>query len=128
MDVGGVAFFEFVIPRNAKFHAKFFTMLDVGYEAWHPGDQKLHDGRQIEKNREQFREDILILAGFYETTFHVSGAVKLRARSISFAKMEQLEFEMVYDAVANVLLKEILTTYSGRGELDKVVERLLGFC
>lgn len=115
-------------PRNAKFHRKFFALLTVGFEAWEPArKRKTYKGRPIAKNFERFRKDIIILAGFYEQTFDLRGRMKLEAKSISFANMEDEEFEQVYSAVADVLLAKVLTTYKGRAELDAVVEQIMGF-
>ena len=41
--------------------------------------------------------------------------------------MDDLEFERVYSAVADVLLAGVLVRYAGRDELDSVVDKLLGF-
>lgn len=128
LEPGEISFLDFIIPRNGKFHRKFFAMLDVGFDAWNPPrKRRTYKKREITKNREQFREEIIILAGFYEQTFNLKGEMRLRARSISFAKMEQPEFEQLYSAVVDVLLREVLHTYKGRAELDAVVERVLGF-
>ena len=116
---------DIVRPRNAKFHRKFFAMLDVGYDAWEP-EAKEYKGQVACKNRERFRSDCLILAGFFEVVTNLRGEVRLEAKSISFAKMDQAEFEEVYSQVATVLLRKVLTTYS-RSDLDSVVERMLGF-
>ncbi len=119
---------EVVQPRNPKFHRKFFALLNLGFEAWEPGRKhKTHKGIPVSKNFEQFREDITILAGFYEQTFDLHGRLKLKAKSISFAKMEEPEFEQLYSAVADVLLEHVLTKYAGREELDSVVNQLMGF-
>jgi len=53
--------------------------------------------------------------------------MKLKAKSISFANMDDAEFEKVYSAVADVLLNGVLVRYSGRSELDVVVNQILGF-
>lgn len=128
LEAGEISFLDFIIPRNPKFHRKFFALLDIGYEAWEPNRvRKSYKGRVMEKNREQFREDILILAGFYEQTFDLKGRMRLRAKSISFSKMDDSEFERVYQSVVTVLLREVLTTYKDRAELDAVVEKVLGF-
>lgn len=128
LEVGEITFVDFVFPRNYKFHKRFFAMLDVGYDAWEPPrKRRTYKKREITKNREQFREEIIILAGFYEQTFNLKGEMRLRAKSISFAKMEQPEFEQLYSAVVDVLLREVLHTYKDRDELDEVVERVLGF-
>jgi hypothetical protein len=118
---------SFKIERNGPFHRKFFALLNVGYEAWDPGrTHKTHKGMAVQKNFEQFREDVTILAGFYEQTFDLQGNLKLKAKSISWASMGQVEFENLYSAVADVLLQKVLTKYS-RADLDEVVEKVLRF-
>lgn len=127
LEAGELVKVSFKIERNGKFHRKFFAMLNVGYEAWDPGrTHKTHKGMPVQKNFEQFREDVTILAGFYEQTFDLQGRLVLKAKSISFANMEQAEFERVYSAVADVLLNHVLTNYT-RSDLDEVVEKVLRF-
>jgi len=128
LDPGEISFLKFIVPRNGKFHRKFFALLQVGYESWEPKRKhKSYKGIAIEKNFEQFREDITILAGFYEQTFNLKGEMRLRAKSISFANMHDDEFETLYQAVVTVLLREVCTMYSGRDELDAVVNRVMEF-
>lgn len=127
-EAGEISFLDFIIPRNGKFHRKFFALLDVGYEAWDPDRKhKSYKGMAVEKNREQFREDITIAAGYYAQTFDLKGRMVIRAKSISFAKMDDVEFENLYQAVVTVLLREVCTTYKNRAELDGVVEQIVGF-
>ncbi len=111
--------------RNSKFHRKFFKLLDYAFDMWEP-TEKTYKGHVANKNREQFRNDITILAGFYETTITLKGEVRLVAKSISFANMEQAEFDKLYNAVVDVVLRKVLTTYE-REELDAVMDRLIGF-
>jgi hypothetical protein len=111
--------------RNPRFHRKFFALLNVGYEAWEPPMQE-YKGYEVQKEFEHFREDVTIAAGFYVVTTNLHGTVRLRAKSISFAKMDEDEFERLYNNVANVLLQSVLTRYSRR-DLDAVVNRILGF-
>lgn len=127
-EPGEISFLEFIIPRNPRFHRKFFALLDVGFDAWEPNRvRKSYKGRAMEKNREQFREDITILAGFYEQTFDLKGRMVIRAKSISFAKMDDVEFERLYSAVIDVLLREVCTRYAGRAELEAVADKFMGF-
>lgn len=127
-EPGEISFLDFIIPRNSKFHRKFFALLNVGFDAWEPNRKhKSYKGLVVQKNFEQFREDITILAGYYEQTFDLKGRMKIRAKSISFAKMDDAQFEEVYQAVVTVLLREVCTRYAGRDELDAVVDRVLGF-
>lgn len=128
LDVGELCFFEFIFPRNPKFHRKMFALLNVGFDAWEPGRKhKTYKGMPVAKNFETFREDILILAGFFDQTFDLHGRMKLRAKSISFASLDQAGFEEVYSAVCDVLLHHVLTNYKNREDLDLVVEKLMGF-
>lgn len=127
-DPGEISFLKFIIPRNGKFHRKFMALLNVGFEMWEPKrKRKSYKGMAIEKNFDQFREDITILAGFYEQTFNIKGEMRLRAKSISFANMEDDEFEELYQSVVTVLLREVCTKYAGRDELDQVVNRVMEF-
>lgn len=128
MEPGELLNVDVVFPRNWRFHKKFFALLTIGFEAWEPSRKhKTYKGKVVAKRFEQFREDVTILAGWYEQTFDLDGRMKLRAKSISFAKMEQDEFEHLYSAVASVLLDRVLVAYSGREELDATVEKVMGF-
>lgn len=111
--------------RNPKFHRKFFAMLDVGFDAWEPPESE-HRGLPVQKNRERFRKDCIIAAGFYEPVANINGDVRAEAKSISFARMDDAEFEQVYSAVADVLLQRVLRNYT-RADLDEVVDRIMGF-
>lgn len=111
--------------RNVKFHRKFFAMLNVGFDAFEP-EQKAYKGQVAEKNFERFRKDVVILAGFYDSTYDIQGNLKLEAHSISFGKMGEDEFNKVYNACCNVLLMKVLSNYT-RADLDSVVEQLTRF-
>lgn len=128
MEPGELLAVDMRIQRNSKFHRKFFAMLQIGFDAWEPPRQRrTYKGHPVQKNFERFREDVTIAAGFYEQTFDLKGRLKLQAKSISFAHMDDAEFENVYSAVADVLLGGVLVRYTGRAELDDVVNRILDF-
>lgn len=128
LEAGELCTIDAKVPRNSKFHRKFFAMLNLGFESWEPARQhKSYKGKPVQKNFERFRSDVLILAGFYEQTFGLDGRMKLEAKSISFANMDDAEFERVYNAVLDVLLADVLKTYAGREEVNNVVENMLRF-
>lgn len=111
--------------RNYLFHKKFFAMINLGFDAWEPPELE-HRGLPVGKNFERFRKDCMIAAGFYEPVANLKGEVRAEAKSISFANMEEDEFEKVYSSVVDVLLERVLTKYT-RADLDEVVERLISF-
>jgi hypothetical protein len=111
--------------NNVKFHRKIFALANLAYEAWTPV-AKEHKGVPIEKNFDQFREDITILAGFYETRVRVNGETRYIAKSWSFSSMPDDEKDRLYNSIINVILKHVLTNYT-RDDLDNVVEQVLRF-
>jgi hypothetical protein len=128
MDAGEIAQLELIVPRNPRFHRKFFALLNLGFEAWEPArKRKTYKGISMQKNFDQFRDDVTILAGYYVQTFDLSGRMILKSKSIAFGNMDEAEFAQLYSAVADVLLGKVLTTYKGRAELDDIIDRIVGF-
>jgi len=111
--------------RQYKFHQKYFTLLDFAFDLWEP-EIPTYKGQIVQKEKEEFRKNIIILAGYYKVVFDVNGNLKLRARSISFAKMDQDEFEKLYSATVNVILEKILTNYT-KDDLENTINQLLSF-
>ena len=128
LEAGEISLLGLTFPRNPKFHRRFFALLDVGFDAWEPNrKRKSYKGREMVKNRDQFREDVIILAGHYEQTFDLKGRMVIRAKSIKFARMDDVQFERLYQDVIAVLLREVCVHYKDRAELDDTVDRILGF-
>lgn len=121
--------FDVKMVRNIRFHRKFFSLLDLAFTMWEPTGEKTHRGEPISKDRERFREDITILAGHYEATYSVDGSVKLQAKSISFAKCDEVAFDRLYRSVLNVVWEKILreANYRSPEEVDNVVSQLLSY-
>ena len=109
--------------RNPIRHRKFFVMLNHGFEAWEPPEPDAGGVAPI-KNFDRFRKDCIILAGYYDPVTDINGDTRLEAKSMSFASMDETEFDQLYSAVANVILQRVLTTYT-RADLDEVVEEIL---
>lgn len=111
--------------RNPGHHRKFFALLNLGFDSWEPEGAE-YKGQQVAKNFDQFRNDVTVLAGYHETTLTLKNEVRVVAKSISFGKMDQDEFQKLYNAVANVLLERVLLRYK-RADLDNVINQILGF-
>lgn len=71
-------------PRNYRFHKKYFALLNLAF-----GQQDEYD------NFEKFRFVMTMKAGHFEAIKTDKGVVYM-PRSISFAKMDEVEFERVY--------------------------------
>jgi hypothetical protein len=111
--------------NNPAFHRKMFALFTLAFESWEPAAQE-YKGQIVQKNFDQFRKDLTILAGYYESTINLRGEVRLIAKSLNFSAMGQEEREAVYSAVINVILSKLLTNYT-REDLDATVERVLMF-
>lgn len=116
---------EVTQPRNLGFHRKFFALLDVAFEAWECPVTE-YKGQLITKNRDSFRKDLIILAGFGYPVVNLKGEVRYEAQSMSFSKMDNGAFETLYSRVVDVILTRVLTHYT-RADLDNVVNQILGF-
>ena len=106
---------EVKIGRNPEFHAKVFKFLRFCFHYWKSDREFMSEESQFDK----FREDLTIIAGFYEKCFDLDGGLSLKAKSISYANMEQDEFASFYSAIYNAAIANIF-----RG-CDAEVEREL---
>lgn len=112
-------------PRNYKFHKKLFSLLDVAYDAWEPPKLEFR-GMPVQKNRDRFRKDCIIAAGYFEPVANLKGEVRAEAKSISFSAMDEDTFNELYNAVHKVVLEKVMRNYTA-ADLDEMVDRLMGF-
>jgi len=85
--------YEYHVPRNYKFHKKFFALLELVF-----------NNQDAYSNKEDLREDLTIEAGYYRLTENIKGQTVKRAKSISFAQMDETEFSDLYNSVVNVVI------------------------
>lgn len=123
LKTGQVISSEWTRKRNYQLHKKFFALIDTGFESWEPNPI---DGMDIEKNFEVFRKKVIIRAGYYIQVFDLDGGFTLEAKSISFAKMEQDDFDKLYSACINVILKDILINHT-RADFENQINQILSF-
>lgn len=127
---GNLVQVDFKQPRNPQFHRKFFAMLNFAYEYWNP-EPILIEGLNIapEKNFERFRKDVLILAGYRHAVVNIKNEVRYEADSISFASMDDMQFQDVYQAVFSVCWRMVLKNVQGmtRAIADNTILQLQSF-
>ena len=87
-------------------HRKYFALLKIAYDNWTPGEINSKYGVPI-KNFERFRKDVAILTGHFELVIRVDGSSRPEAKSISFSKMDQIEFDRLYSKTIDLLIKNI---------------------
>lgn len=85
--------FDVKLARNAKFHNKYFAMLGMAFE-----------NQEEFKSFESFREAVQIGAGFIVRKQRLHGEEQIDSKSISFANMDQEEFDRLYVAVLDTII------------------------
>lgn len=108
-------------PRNLKFHRKFFALLQAAYQFEQVSDRY--------ENLDQFLQSVKIAIGHadrHEAQIAGERCVILIPRSISFASMDDTEFERFYSATLDALLRRWLRGVS-EDELERQAEIVLGF-
>ena len=126
IKIGSVVENDSVTVRNPKFHRKYFALLNVGFDNWKPGEINTKYGVPT-KNFERFRKDVAILCGFYEIVVRLDGTTRPEALSISFARMEEEEFQDLYSKTIDIFLDKIYDKKMTAEELDNVVNQYLSF-
>ena len=118
--------------RNARFHRKYFAMLQYAFDVWKEnlaarGAMGTYKGQSVMPNFERFRKEIAVLCGFYEPVFSLKGEVKLNAKSISFAKMGEDEFDDLYNKTLTLLMDKIAGMPQDKDEVRRIVDSLVEF-
>jgi hypothetical protein len=126
--IGQVVSGDFKRVRNPGFHRKYFALLNIGFDNWEPpAIEGLDADLKIEKNFDRFRKDIIILCGFYERHFRIDGSVRVEPKSISFASMDDAEFQNLYSKTIDILIKHVYGGNMTPEQMDNTVNQYLSF-
>lgn len=115
--------------RNYKFLQKWFTLAKYAFDIWSETIEPMeYKGHAVAPEFDRFRKDLIILCGHFNAVYNVRGEVRLEAKSISFAGMNEETFEALYSKTIDVILAKIL---GGRGmtedQLRNHVENVLHY-
>ena len=80
--------------RNSKFHRKFFALINMVFE-----------NQDTYIDLDTFRKDLTIEAGFYTEYVDFHGELKRESKSISFAKMDEIEFSKLYGKFIDTVIR-----------------------
>ena len=113
--IGTVVSCEIKKPRNYAFHKKAFDLFSLIYE-----------NQDKYENMADLLTEIKLRTGHYQEHLTLKGVVIYVPKSISFAKMDDLEFSTFYDRAVNVALKYFLVG-STKEEIELWVNTILSF-
>lgn len=106
------------LPRNYEFHKKFFALVRLTFENLPYPLVKRWNINSLEDMVKRFKYDL----GYYQVTY-IDGEKQIEYKSISFAEMDQEEFEEFYNASVNL----VLTTYIRGIDKDDLKEEVENF-
>lgn len=86
--------FSYSKPRNYLFHKKFFALVELVYQ-----------NQEAYSNKDDLREDLTIDAGFYRVTTNLQANEVKKAQSISFAQMDEIEFNEFYNRFIDAVVR-----------------------
>ena len=107
-------------------HRRMFALFNLGFEAWEP-EEVTYQGEVVAKEKERFRKDTTILAGYHDIVIDIKGEARAEARSLAFGKMSDEDKRKLFVAVSNVLLARVLGSNWNQQEIDEYVDRILAF-
>lgn len=117
IKVGSIVKANIVRPRNIKFHRKFFSLIRAAWDCL--TEQQRINLRSIDT----FREQLLITSGFSEPLYDINGQKFLeRAKSISFAKMDEPSFNEVYSRVLDTILTILYADGVTEDEFNNILQ------
>ena len=80
-------------PRNYKLLKKFMALINLCFQ-----------NQEQFSNIDDLRAELTIEAGYYVSYYNLQGVETRRPKSISFASMEEDEFEKLYSDVLDVII------------------------
>lgn len=91
-------------------------------------NRRVINGISLCKSFDAYRSWVIVEAGHFDAIQLPDGTLKKHPRSISFANMNETEFQQLYKAALDVLWRWILSrSFSSRDEAENVAAQLLGF-
>lgn len=130
MQPGEVIRVKYSFARNPKFHGKMFALFKFAFDAMPDPEPIDHRGLKVQplKDFETSRKFLTVQAGFFDVIMLPNGEARLQAKSLSYANMDNEEFERVYSAVIDVVLSYLPDAYGFDSEkLDAAIDNLMRF-
>ena len=126
---GSLVFADIHQPRNPDFLSRYQMLMKLGFEHWEPQVEKW-ENVEPEKFFPKFKEQVLILAGWYETVGKKDGSVAVVAKSVGFDELDDEEtFQEIYKSVYEVIWKFVLekTKSYQEDEIENVISQMRSY-
>ena len=91
------------LTGRPAFHRKTFAFFKFCYAHWSGGNKSQDEKTQFKA----FRNELTILAGFYNEYYSIAGELRVEAKSLSYASMNDEEFSAHYNALINAAMANL---------------------
>lgn len=115
LRVGSTVRCRVSLPRNYRFHKKFFALVRLTFDNLPLPLVERWNVRSENDMLRRFKRDL----GYYSSTVNDLGEREIEYRSISFSAMDEQEFEKFYDDCVNLVLYQYIP---GINRQDLLVE------
>jgi len=113
---GDVYEIDIKLARDGGFNGKLHAFFDFCFNYWNqPGFEYSDETVQ----REEFRKQLTILAGFKEVIHNLDGTFKIEAKSLKYSMMDQEEVERLFRSLIDVVMHKLFKT-----DDKKIMEKL----
>lgn len=102
--------------RNPLFHSKYFALLKLAFQNQYEFD-----------DFNDFREALLVNAGFWVWYKKYDGTMDKRAKSISFSKMDEGEFQGVFNKLVDQAMNMIANGDFTNEDRDNLISEIINF-
>jgi hypothetical protein len=91
-------------------------------------NRRVTNGISLCKSFDAYRSWVIVEAGHFDAIQLPDGTLRKHPRSISFANMDEHEFQQLYNAALDVLWRWILSrSFRSQSEIESIAAQLLGF-
>ena len=91
-------------------------------------NRRVTNGISLCKSFDAYRSWVIVEAGHFDAIQLPDGTLRKHPRSISFASMDELEFQQLYKAALDVLWRWILSkSFNSQSDAENVAAQLIGF-
>ena len=116
LRVGSTVRCRVSLPRNYRFHKKFFALVRLTFDNLPMPIAERWNVRSENDMLRRFKRDL----GYFSSALNEAGEREVEYRSISFSAMDEEEFERFYDDCVNLVLYSYIPGISRQDLLEEV--------
>lgn len=110
---------EIKLTRHPAHHRKAFAFFQFCFEHWEANNAGYECSDEFTQ-KEEFRKNLTILAGFYDVVTTINGETKVRAKSLAYSSMDGDEFARCYSALINAAIKHVFAGTRDQNILNRL--------